>query len=481
MLEEVVTLPQNYIPRRKTGMTSKRYLSFGLLALTVATVVGCGPKPEVSRVQAIIEEAQTLDRNELYAKAIEELHGKEMNAVGNSSRGKTAQEYFIEFLKGRTFNTATSAYEDDAAVRAAFPQYKADLNAKINWTQPKNNQIFAQIANDVRSANPTLSMTLIQDGSQIQSKMIETGNLLNYIPKEWNGNVDTNGKPFALQSLNKVFMYNNLNEDKTFNNMWDFVREGEKPMFMGPESEPVGKNALLMMTREDYSNVIKEAYDALTGAEKTRIDAVVTGTATEKGTAAEALDLGLTHANAKYALAWIKLWIKQYNKMTDDGPIMVELAKNTAVGESGLLVYSKLRSIGETELSSKKNVEVAAYNSGYKGLGGFMYKHYLQVLKTSPLPWTSVAFIHYMTTTMKGFEPWGKDIGGYSSDPAVTPDHSKDGKGAGTDAAPEFPVLNDRGYTWWTTNEAGKGRLVIEDPVYASSVSYTVGDWISLI
>jgi len=456
-------------------MTSKRYLSFGLLALTIATVVGCGPKAETSRVQAVIEEAQTLDRNELYAKAIAELNGKEMNAVGNSSRGATAQEYFLQFLKGRTFNTVTSAYEDDAELRAEFPEYKADLNAKINWTQPKNNQIFAQIANDIRSANPTLSMTLIQDGSQIQSKMLDTGNLLNYIPKEWAGNAETNGHPFALQSLNKVFMYNNLDDSKVFTNMWHFVREGEKPMFMGPESEPVGKNALLMMTREDYSNVIKEAYDALTAPEKARIDAVVAVTA------GEALDLGLTHANAKYALAWIKLWIQQYTKMTDDGPTMTELVKNTAVGTSGLLVYSKLRSVAETELSSKKNVEVAAYNDGYKGVGGFMYKHYLQVLKSSPLPWTSVAFIHYMTTTMKGFSPWGKDIGGYSSDPTVTPDHSKDGVGNGTIAAPEFSALNDRGYTWWAANEAGKGRLVIEDPVYTSSVSYTVGDWISLI
>ena len=462
-------------------MTSKRYLTFGLLALTVATLAGCGPKAEPSRVQAVIDEAQTLDRNELYAKAIEELHGKEMNAVGNSSRGKTAQEYFIQFLKGRTFNTVSQQYEDDAELRAEFPQYKADLDAKINWTQPKNNQIFAQIANDVRSANPTLSMTLIQDGSQIQSKMIETGNLLNYIPKEWSGDVESNGRPFALQSLNKVFMYNKLDTNKEFDNMWDFVREGERPMFMGPESEPVGKNALLMMTREDYSNVIKEAYDELEGAEKTRIDAIVNGTETEKGTDDEALDLGLTHANAKYSLAWIKLWIRQYNKMTDDGPIMTELAKNSAVGESGLLVYSKLRSIAETAESSKTNVEVAAYTTGYTGLGGFMYKHYLQVLKSSPLPWTSVAFIHYMTTTRKGFEPWGKDIGGYPSDAAIATDHSQDGVGTGTEADPQFPVLNDRGYDWWTANEAGKGRMVIEDPVYASSVSYTVGDWISLI
>lgn len=450
------------------GKMSKRFLSFALLGAAVATIVSCGPRAEVSEVEKIIAEAQTMDRDELYVKAIEEMHNKEINAVGNSSRGRTAKEYFIGFLRGETWDKGTTEFTVSPEIRADFKDYKADLKVTINWTQPKNNQIFAQIANDVRSSNPSLSMTLIQDGSQIQSKMLDTGLLLNYIPKEWGGSEAENGHPFALQSLNKVFMYNTYESDKVFNNMWHFVRDGERPMFMGLASEPVGKNALLMMTRKDYSDVIKEAFDALTSAEKTALQPTVDALATD------AADLGLTHESAKYALAWIKLWVNNMKVMTDDGPIMNELAKNTASGETGLLVYSKLRAIGETEEVSKTNVKVAAYESGYKGVGGYMYKHYLQVLKSSPFPWTSVAFIHFMTTTMDGFSAWGADIGGYSSDPAITPDHSNDG---GT----EFPVLNDKGYAWWTANEAGKGRLVIEDPEYASSVSYTVGDWIDLL
>lgn len=455
------------------GTKSKRFLTFGIFALVASTIVSCGPKAPASEVEKVIAEAQELDRADLYKKAIDEINGKEMNAVGNSSRGKTAQESFLNYLRGKSYDAVTQSYVADATIRSEFPNYKEDLTATINWTQPKNNQIFAQISNDVRSAKPTLSMTLIQDGSQIQSKMLDTGILLNYIPKEWNGDEAKNGHPFALQSLNKVFMYNTVNSDKTFGNMWDFVAEGEKPMFMGLDSEPVGRNAMLMMTREDYSDVIKLAYDALAASDaKTRIKTIVDELITT------ASDLGLNHASAPYALAWIKLWVSQMEKKTDDGPIMTDLAKKSAGGSSALIVYSKLRSVTETEESSKKNVKVAAYEDGYVGVGGFMYKHYLQVLKTSPLPWTSVAFIHYMTTTLKGFEAWGRDIGGYSSDLSITPDHSRDGYVNGVN---EFPVLNDRGYDWWSTNEAGKGRMVIEDPIYASSVAYTVGDWIALI
>ena len=41
----------------------------------------------------------------------------------------------------------------------------------------------------------------------------------------------------------------------------------------------------------------------------------------------------------------------------------------------------------------------------------------------------------------------------------------------------EFPAKNDRGYDWWTTD----GELVLEDPVYCSEVSFSVGSWIDVL
>ena len=81
-----------------------------------------------------------------------------------------------------------------------------------------------------------------------------------------------------------------------------------------------------------------------------------------------------------------------------------------------------------------------------------------------------------MTCTEKGFEAWGKDMGGYSSNPSVAKEieatfHHSEGGGD------EFPAKNDRGYEWWTTN----GELVLEDPAYCSEVSFTVGSWIDVL
>lgn len=432
----------------------KRVLSYLLFAVVVFTMMlSCSalfaaPQGEVGK---IIAEAEKLPVEELYKRAIQESNGKTMYGIGNSSRGATAATGFLEMLKSMD------------------PSY----TGKIEWSQPKNNSIFTLLNADVKSSQHTYSMTLIQDGNQIQSKMLNTGNLLNYIPKEWREakgtSVKDNGQPFALQTLNKVFMFNNRG-NKSYNNCWDFVDKGAKPLFMGVDSEPVGKNFLYMLTMDKYADYLKAAFDALPKDKQAYFQKTVDEVADD------AKSLELTAANAKYALAWIKLWCQQYNEKTDDGPICNQLVTASAAGESGLLVYSKLRSVEESAAASVNNITIAAYQDNYAGIGGYAYKHYLMVPKTSPLPWTACAFIAYMTTTKDGFYAWGKDMGGYSSNPNINQDHSKDGY---VDGANKFPAKNDRGYDWWTS--ATGGRLVVEDPAYCAKVSFNMSDWIDVI
>lgn len=415
--------------------------------LMACTVASCGGDSgtEVNVVADVIAQAEKMDKEELYKKAMEEINGKKFTVVANSSR----------------MSSAAPAWE-----KYCQEKYDSTFKFEFSTSQPKNNRIFTQIKADVTGSNHTIAMTLIQDGNQIKNKMTDTGYLLNYIPKEWNGVKEKDGEPLALQSLNKVFVYNNQGTKK-FNNVWDFVGSKEQhTQFMAPNSEPVGKNFLYMLTREDYANVVKEAYDSYTG-DKTFIDESL------KAVDGLAEEFQLPAANAKYALAWIYNWQKLFLEVNDDGPIAANLTKKSSVDSAGLLVYSKFRSTEETEETSNKNVSVAAYQDGYQGFGGYMYKHYLQILKTSPYPWTSCALTNFMVTEKDGFYPWGKDMGGYSSNPDVQAqfDHSNDG-GA------DYPVKNDKGYDWWTENTKGKGRLIIEDSTYAASVSGTLGDWI---
>ena len=431
-----------------------------VLAMAVTAFAGCskdsgsGKKSsgELSEVEKIIKEAQGMSMEELAKKAIEESNGKTFYGVGNSSRGKSALPVFIEYLQS----------------------IDANYTLNFEWQQPKNNKIFEQLTSDSLKSTGTFAMTLIQDGNQIQSKMVDTGILKTFVPKEWADANGTTADKFTgflpLQTLNKVFMYN-CTGSATYTNCWDFVYEGSHPLFMGVDSEIVGKNFLMMLTQDKYAGWLKAAYDKLDATEKAYFEPTI------QAMQSDAKDLGLG-ANGAYALAWIKLWVNSYNEQTDDGPICNTLVDASATDQSGLLVYSKLRSVEESATVSLNNIKVAAYQDGYTGIGGYGYCHYLFVTKNSPLPWTACAFIAFMTTREAGFEAWGKDMGGYSSNPNVAAEieakfqHSQGG-------GDQFPAKNDRGYDWWTGE--GKGELVLEDPKYCSDVSFTVGSWIDVL
>ena len=443
---------------------SKRFLSSVLSVVLAASLVGCGGKgtnntstndtANQSEIDKIIAEAQTMSLEELGKKAIEESNGKTFFGLGNSSRGKSALPLFIEYLQ------------------TIDPSYKLDFE----WQQPKNNKIFEQLQADSLKDQGTFAMTLIQDGNQIESKMNQTGILKTFIPKEWadaNGVKASDYKGFLpLQTLNKVFMYNSTGSKK-FTNCWDFVRKDTHPLFMDIDSEIVGKNFLYMLTEDKYATELKDAFDKLPADAKAEFQPTIDEVAKD----AESFNLG---ENGKYALAWIKLWVNRYNAQTDDGPICTTLTSASATDQCGLLVYSKLRSIEESSETSVNNIKVAAYEDGYQGIGGFGYCHYLFLTKNSPLPWTAAAFIAYMTCTEKGFSAWGKDMGGYSSNPDVMTATEKTfnhAQGGYVDGVDKFPAKDDRGYDWWTT----KGHLVLEDPEYCASVAFTVGSWIETL
>ena len=93
--------------------------------MSVAALAGCDKKPEVSEVEKIIAQAQEMDRDELYKKAMEEVNGKKFVVVANSSRMKDAAPAWKTYCQEH-YNA---------------PNFTFDFSS----TQPKNNQIFSQI------------------------------------------------------------------------------------------------------------------------------------------------------------------------------------------------------------------------------------------------------------------------------------------------------------------------------------------------
>ena len=132
----------------------KKIISVLSIALLLLAISSCGGKSEKNNtVLKVIKEDEGMTLDQLFEKAYEESNGKVLKGLGNSSRGKTAGETFVEVMKAKY----------------------SDYTGKIDWSQPKNNTIFDQLTNDNKNVNPEFSMTLIQDGAQIKAKMIDTG------------------------------------------------------------------------------------------------------------------------------------------------------------------------------------------------------------------------------------------------------------------------------------------------------------------
>ncbi len=434
-----------------------------LAVLASVFLVACGDGNSAAKaarakeVEGIIAQAQTMTFDELAKKAIEESKGKDFFGLGNTSRGKDALPKFIKRLQ----------------------QIDPTYSLSFNWQQPKNNKIYDQLIADAAKEKGTFAMTLIQDGTQFKPKMLDTGYLKRFVPKEWakaNGitNLDEYKGYVPLLVITKIFMANCCG-DVVFKNCWDFVYKGVRPLFMYAATETVGMNFLYLLTTEKYSEVLKDAFEALPVEKQSYFMPIIEDLAKD----AEEFKLG---PNGKYALAYIKLWMKQYNGQTDDGPICNILINKSSKNQCGLLVYSKLRSVVESDNVSLNNIKIPAYEEGYKGFSGYGYSHYLFVTTNSPLPWTACAFINFMTTQEEGFEAWGKDMGCYSTNPEIdvinegiyhhkTAGIMKDGK--------VYEAKNDRGKNWWC--DPKQGCLVMEDVDYCSRVAFTIGRWVDLM
>ena len=135
------------------------------------------------------------------------------------------------------------------------------------------------------------------------------------------------------------------------------------------DSEIVGKNFLNMLTEPTQSAWLKESYDSLSSDQQAYFKPTIDKVAGDS----DDFDFG---ENGKYALGWIKLCVESYNEQTDDGPISNTLVTDSAIDQSGILVYSKLRSIEESASVSKNNITVAAYQDDYEFICNYTFNIY---------------------------------------------------------------------------------------------------------
>ena len=449
--------------------TKKLTLCFGVLALSASALLfSCGKEEEeLTRVEKVVAEAETLTRDELFKRAAAELGTQTFHWYATSSRGgkDAVKNGFV------------------AELNKVKPEGAADIAAtQIDYQTTVDGRIYTILNAEIESGNQVTSGALLQDGYQLQTKGIEKG-YVNYVPKEWNDkagvNKERDGNPFSLQFQFKTWMYNNHNNDMVIDNVWDFAKAGLAIDTMDPTNENVNMDWLIQLTSDENALLLKQAFEDPTNSSGLTAEDV-----------APYASYGETR---KYSFLFMEKFIKNAVFYADDGKALD--AFKAAPGHAAWIVYSKIQNLKETAQTTKRDIVIAALGkehsdgknagqSAIKGFGGFMYKHYLMLTPNSPLPWTTCAFINFLSTTELGYSQWAGDVGDYPTyGEEINKDRSKNGHGTlaedytwtqNSDQANVFPCLNDPSANWWIDT----AKSSVETPSYIGTYYNTVAAFI---
>ena len=337
------------------------------LSLLLALALLLCAAPAFADVAADVEAGQSMTHDELVARA--QAEAGTFVVYGNTSRITTAAEDF-----GALYD---------------IPFESNNL---------KDQEIYTKLRSERGSG--AADMVMIQDGAQL-TDAIDEGLVINFVPAGVKDAVGEAEQQPALvhQYINKLFIYNNLGDAvPAIQNVWELTAPQMKGrvIFKNPESEKVNMNFLVMCTKPEWADRLAEAYRAWKGEE---------------------IDLG-GYQNAGYK--WVAEFLANVTFGKSDTSVAEEVSQETAAGTIGLFVLSKLRS--SSVLTD--NLTVAAYDAAANGyavepFAGFMYPMYTMVNVNANRPYTAMLFIEYLMT-QEGFAPWGKSIGAYSPNPAIT-------------------------------------------------------------
>ena len=346
----------------KGDCSMKKMLSV-LLALSLLLMA----VPAFADVAADVEAGQAMTHDELVEKA------------------KAESGTFVVY--GNTSRIATAA-EDFAALYG--------ITTEAN--NLKDQEIYTKLRNE--NGSTAADMVMIQDGAQL-TDAIDEGLVINFVPASVKDALDEADQQPALvhQYINKLFIYNNLGDNvPAIKNVWELTDPAMKGniIFKNPESEKVNMNFLVMCTKDEWAEKLAAAYKNLKG---------------------EDIDLG-EYKNAGYK--WVAEFLDNCTFGKSDTTIAEEISQDTAAGKIGLFVLSKLRS--SSVLTD--NLTVAQYDASANGYAvepssGFMYPMYTMINTQATRPYTGMLFIEYLMT-QDGFKPWGKSIGAYSPNAAIT-------------------------------------------------------------
>ena len=389
----------------------KRIIAFILLACMMTCLCGVALADEVD-VEAALAEAEGMTNEELYEKAKEEAAaGAQLNFYSTTSFAEKAAANFM----------------------AAYPE----LDGKVIYAEIDDGETYTILQNTIGSGvADSADMALTQNGSDLQTFMLDEGLTYSYFPEMYKDVVDEQfQKPAVVTFIDSLFIYNNTDGSIELTNVWQLTEPewAGKVFFKDPTNETVNINFLIMLTSPEWVERMAEAYKAYYGEDWANEE----------------------YENASYE--WIDKFLANVNYTYTSASDMAKGIASGAGGNLGLFVFSKLRKVDEAD---RGNLTVVQFENDVEGFSGFMYNVYATVAKDTECPYTCALFINYLLGEegFAGEDSWNSSQGYYSANSSIE--------------KPE--ELEDEAYSYWSD------KLVFEDAAYIYDHYVDVYEYISV-
>ena len=305
-------------------------------------------------------------------------------------------------------------YSTTSRVSTAAENFEKLYGIKVETANLKDGELVEKISLEVGGGVNGADMVLCQDGARVYGELITPGYLVNYVPETLKDQIpEENQNPLVFQFVDKVFIFNSENStDAPVTNIWQLTEPEwkDRVQFKNPNQEGVNSNFLTMLTSDEWSGKITDAYKEY-----------------------YFFDDAATTENAGYE--WMQAFFNNTVLGTSDSTIAENVGTKGQKDQLiGLFVLSKTRYVETKDLALATAPDMAPFS-------GFYYPIYAQLTSNAQNVNAAKLFIEYLMTA-EGFEPWSSDVGSYSGNLQVPCNPS------------------DKDMTYWAP------RLVREDPQY---------------
>lgn len=342
--------------------------------------------------------------------------GGSSEAASNST-SKSEVEIAIENAQNMTLEEleAAAKAEFEAAgvnyiakgVASGFKGVLAGFQEKYPWFQyepfssSKDQALYTELQTAIGMNQYVADIAMMQDAASIKPFMLDTGYMLNYVPKSFDI-APEDADPLTAIYVNKNFVWNKTEVGIDYlKNVWQLtgvdganLKGIKKLSFQNPATENINMSFMIMLTSDSVCQKLASAYESYFGTPY-------------------AGDDGYKNIGYKFLTEFIRNVTTWHSSDTT-------AIKSLPTVTDGQIVYGPLNKVKNYPEDHDYHSELAisGWNTNVEGFDAYFYKMWIMIPKTAKLPYTSCLLLEYFFTPEAFNNGWGTE-GYYSINPAV--------------------------------------------------------------